>query len=615
MLAAKKTAESKKILHELIPLNSLSLERFEELSEKIVIEAVKAGHYLFRKGDRDNQTIFLLDGTITLIDGFRKVAGEIHAGTEPSRHPVSNQQPRMFAARAVVRCVIARIDSGLLDVFLTWDPSNVAMVVDIGVADNNDWMTRMLQCESFVKLPPSMLQALLTRFKPVEVVKGQIVIAQGSEGEHFYTIHEGRCVVTRRESPEGPDYKLAELGSGDSFGEESLVSESRRNATVKMLTDGLLMCLAKQDFVEILKTQLVKYVNYEEAKRLIDQGAVWIDVRTADEYERNSFEDSVNIPLSTLRGEMPELVFNSKYIICCDTGSRSDSAAFVLSHKGFDVCVLEGGIVSLSVVNDGATEESELEPGTGHADMRAQERIGHLMDELEQERQVRQKVELQLQLVRGELAESGEKLGKFYARVNRLEEDKRQFADRLEVITQQHADQIQVLSEELEQEKIESHKMHRAVIELQIERDDLQRRFGSEKKQHELQELQMQQQLDIVLARAAALEEGGYDTHAHHAVSNAGSDSDGLDANEIIESLHVEFDNKKEEVLALQNILHGVVREKHKLESQLQQLTHTLGVMHDSLSVFTESLADSSIQISRGHECNAMSQEGVDIDE
>ena len=41
---------------------------------------------------------------------------------------------------------------------------------------------------------------------------------------------------------------------------------------------------------------------------------------------------------------MSELAFNTKYIICCDTGRRSESAGFLLSHQGFDVYVLEGGI-------------------------------------------------------------------------------------------------------------------------------------------------------------------------------------------------------------------------------------------------------------------------------
>jgi len=57
MRAAKKIADNKRILQDLVPLNALSDERFNEISEKIVIEVVKSGRYVFRKGDRDNHTV------------------------------------------------------------------------------------------------------------------------------------------------------------------------------------------------------------------------------------------------------------------------------------------------------------------------------------------------------------------------------------------------------------------------------------------------------------------------------------------------------------------------------------------------------------------------------
>ena len=366
MRAAKKLTVDSKLLQELVPLNALSAERFREASEKIIIEEVLAGHYLFRKGDRDNQSIYLLEGKVNLIDGFRKVTSEVEAGTDISRYPIANQQPRSLSARAVKKVVIAKIDSSLLDVFLTWDQSSTAEVVEIGAETNKDWMTRVLQSEAFIKIPPSMIQSLLIKMESLPVKAGDTVIRQGDNGDYFYTLHEGRCVVTRQDSPGGEPQLLAELGEGDSFGEDALVSNTRRNATVSMLTDGLLMRLAKKDFVELLKNQLVKRVDYEQAAAMVDDGAVWVDVRTADEYENGAFEDSVNIPLFRLRDELSELVFNSKYIICCDTGRRSESAGFLLSHKGFDVYVLEGGIPGLSgsanepVDGEDAADSTEL---------------------------------------------------------------------------------------------------------------------------------------------------------------------------------------------------------------------------------------------------------------
>ena len=252
MHAAKKITVDKKGLQEFVPLNALSSERFREVSEKIIIEEVLAGCYLFRKGDTDNQSVYLLEGSINLIDGFRKVTSEVEAGTDMSRYAIANQQPRPLSARAVKKCIIARIDSGLLDVFLTWDQSSSAEVVEIGADDNQDWMTRILQTEAFIKIPPAMIQSLLIKMQSYPVNAGDVVIRQGDPGDYFYTIHEGRCVVTRKDSPDTEAQFLAELGSGTSFGEDALVSDAKRNATVTMLTNGLLMRLAKEDFVELL---------------------------------------------------------------------------------------------------------------------------------------------------------------------------------------------------------------------------------------------------------------------------------------------------------------------------------------------------------------------------
>ncbi|MFV1972085.1 MAG: cyclic nucleotide-binding domain-containing protein, partial [Thiohalobacterales bacterium] len=385
-MGAATKPDNKKYLQDLVPLNALSESRFTEVARKIVIEEVRKGRYLFRKGDRNTESFYLLDGKINLIDGHRKVTSEVEAGTDVSRYPIANQQPRPLTARAVTKVVIARIDSGLLDVFLTWDQTTSTEATEIRADDNEDWMTRILQSEVFIKIPPAIIQRLLMKMESVPVRAGKAVINQGDEGDYFYTIHQGQCAVTRKDTPDGEILKLAELSDGDCFGEEALVSDARRNATVTMLTDGVLMRLAKKDFVELLQKHLISNLDFETASAMVDDGAVWVDVRSPGEYEAGAFEDSVRIPLSDLRGELPELVFNVKYIICCDTGRRSSSAAFILSHKGYEVYVLDGGMNGLSPASEqtrdtppaasegGAVVSVEFgQPGADSSDLAADE--------------------------------------------------------------------------------------------------------------------------------------------------------------------------------------------------------------------------------------------------
>ncbi|MDX2456957.1 MAG: cyclic nucleotide-binding domain-containing protein, partial [Gammaproteobacteria bacterium] len=339
-----KKFSGQEILRDLIPLNSLTESRFKEITSGLTIEDITAGSYLFGEGDRDKRSIYLLDGVVNFIDSNGKVTGVVSAGTDPARSPLANQQPRLISARAATKTVIAYIDSTLLDVMLTLDQSAEHKSKLSSTGASEDWITRMLQSEALIKLTPSDIQRLLQKLVLVNVKAGDVIIRQGDEGDYFYIVREGKCSVTRLASGKGWDVPLAELSPGDCFGEEALVSDVKRNATISMVTDGTLMRLSKKDFVELLKKNLVHYIDYELATASVKEGGIWLDVRLADEHSRYSFENSINVPLFMIRDRAPGLDPGKKYIICCDTGRRSAAAAFLLSQRGLDVCVLEGGM-------------------------------------------------------------------------------------------------------------------------------------------------------------------------------------------------------------------------------------------------------------------------------
>ena len=346
MGAAKKILD-KKALQVLVPFNALSPMHLGEVSQKTRIEEVAAGKYLFKEGERDNQTVYVLEGEVNLVSGD-KVMGTVRGGSEASYHPLANQQPRQISARAKTKVTLARVDSSLLDIFLTWDQSSGYEVAEINEEEDDDWMTKMLQSKAFLRLPPSNIQRLLMSVESVPFNVGDKVIEQGADGDYFYIVTKGRCLVTRRPSPNAKEVKLAELSDGDAFGEDALVSDAKRNASVTMLTDGTLMRLAKKDFVELLKEPLVNRLDYAAANTLIGKGeACWMDVRLPGEFENCHIQEARNIPLSALRLEAEQLAHDIKYIMCCDTGSRSASAAFLLSQRGHEVFVLDEGLAGV----------------------------------------------------------------------------------------------------------------------------------------------------------------------------------------------------------------------------------------------------------------------------
>ena len=83
---------------------------------------------------------------------------------------------------------------------------------------------------------------------------------------------------------------------------------------------------------------------FEQAKAMVKQGAVLIDVRMESEHKAGSIKGSINVPLFMLRLKAEGLDKAKTYICYCETGRRSSAAAYLLSEQGFESHVLQGGL-------------------------------------------------------------------------------------------------------------------------------------------------------------------------------------------------------------------------------------------------------------------------------
>ena len=99
-----------------------------------------------------------------------------------------------------------------------------------------------LKSGAFAQLPTAHINEMLKRFQRVGAKRGQVVIREGDAGDYYYVLEAGKCLVERNVG--GVSMKLAELKGGDAFGEEALVANAKRNATVTMLAEGSLFRLA-----------------------------------------------------------------------------------------------------------------------------------------------------------------------------------------------------------------------------------------------------------------------------------------------------------------------------------------------------------------------------------
>ena len=525
-------------LKKLIPLNLLSDADLEQLLKAATFKKDRAGSYLFRQGDTDYHNVYLLSGKVALLENSSEV-DRVAAGSETARFPLGHQIPRKNSAKAIGRVEYVLIDNRKLSELLVRNNDDDYKVADLNSAISDDWMDQLLQSKVFQQIPPSNIQGVIMRMEEVEVKRGQKVVEQGGEGDYFYLIHQGRCKVTRNEDGKSKATELAKLGPGDSFGEEALLSDSPRNSTVTMLTNGNLLRLSKDDFIEFVKRPLAKGVSFEEADLLVSKGAVWLDVRMPAAYEAGHLENSVSFPLDILRYQAPNLASDQKYVICCDDGHISSTAAYLLTDRGFSVSVLEGGLRNVPkemlVKDDAGSAESRakvitLRPGEevddeqmASVDSKQQEklkeqlaaankRIKELGVKFQRYREKQQKDETQQ---KAEVKAQQAIIDKSRIRLDELKA-KREVDRRLVEQLQKESDELNVsLKESAEQLR----KSEERIADLEAVKNaehDSEQAFAVERDEHKKQLHDYKQQLDNAVAERDSLENSLNELHKVH---------------------------------------------------------------------------------------------------
>ncbi len=331
------------------PLDSLKPENQRELAEKLTVVELRKGDKVFCRGDKDDAHIFLYKGDVDLVKAGITLK-TITAGSQNAKRALAHIFPRTIDAIAGTDCTIFKIEADLLDLMLTWDQTGSFTVEELECDEDDDWMSRLLQTEAFRRIPPANIQAIFTSLEDIQVKKGDVIIKQDEPGDYFYIIKSGRCRVFRRMPGQDKDIKLADLSMGDSFGEEALISDSTRNASIVALGVGTIARLSKANFLKLLNEPMINRSDYTSASYKVRNGeAEWLDIRLPGEYAAAHIKGSNNIPLIFLRMKANSLDNSKNYIIYCDTERRSSAASYLLGERGFKTTVLINGIKDVPV--------------------------------------------------------------------------------------------------------------------------------------------------------------------------------------------------------------------------------------------------------------------------
>jgi rhodanese-related sulfurtransferase len=311
-----------------------------EAQGAIVTYAIKKGQQEVFHGGSGRDSYYLLFGDLRYtINDSRE--GILNADGAELRPLVlgENDILSLFAEEDSLLC---QADSNQVDYMVSWNS-----LVEAADIDSHEISARLSELNNpsiFMQLPFENVEMAFKKMKETDVYAGDEIIKQGDRAEFFYIIESGRAEVLQQGIYDSGQSQVAVLGVGDHFGDDALISDGARNASVRMLEDGRLWVLGKGDYQTLIHSELVKSISAENALKRGQEGAVFLDVRYEEEYYDLHLQDAIQISLPELRLRLKELDLRTQYIPYCDSSRRSSVAAMILSEAGYRAEYLKGGV-------------------------------------------------------------------------------------------------------------------------------------------------------------------------------------------------------------------------------------------------------------------------------
>lgn len=325
-------------------LSNIPSTKLSSLLENNPPRFAEAGEIIVTRNQEINEHLFLIDGEIE-AQRIWSVSGKNDKSYTWNLEP-NNDAPALLTAasnnlrvRAVSDIQYVLLNADKIDALLGWtnrskqdkNKSNkIQLVQQIAITHH---------------LPQSIMDKIVNELVAVEVEAGEVIIKEADKGDSYYMIEDGEAEVIRSDPFTGETSVVNQIGTGDCFGEEALIQDGFRNATIRMLTPGKLQVLSRKAFEKHIQSSLLNEISAEEAYQKINNKEVkLLDCRYDMEYEDCRIENAFLIPLHELREQTHQLKQDIHYLVYCRSGRRSKAAAYLLQERNFQATSIKGGI-------------------------------------------------------------------------------------------------------------------------------------------------------------------------------------------------------------------------------------------------------------------------------
>jgi CRP/FNR family transcriptional regulator, cyclic AMP receptor protein len=112
----------------------------------------------------------------------------------------------------------------------------------------------------FGALTDSVLETLMNELQTLEFSAGSTVMTEGEHAREMFVVMSGELEVLRRALHTKAERRVALLNAGTWFGEMSIVDVQPRSATVRTVTDTVLLRIAAEDLDRLYRRDMKSYL-------------------------------------------------------------------------------------------------------------------------------------------------------------------------------------------------------------------------------------------------------------------------------------------------------------------------------------------------------------------
>jgi len=240
-----------KVLKQVPILASLNQQQLYSVSQLLTLVEYKAGTTVFKKGDVGDAFYIVESGHFVAKDGEHLLPNaDMREGACFGEMALTNKDNRRGAD------IVAMTDSSAFRLPKEEFVKHLGHLEDL----HNLWRVYALaKVDLFVNLPHDIVVSIAKNMEAVDMEKGDTVVTMGEDGDAFYILEQGACMVTGQNGK-----KLAELSAGMHFGEGALITNKKRMATVTVTSDiAHFLVLNKTAFDSMLPTAVLEELKQE----------------------------------------------------------------------------------------------------------------------------------------------------------------------------------------------------------------------------------------------------------------------------------------------------------------------------------------------------------------